>query len=355
MTVPGEPGANRPRGQSTSFRASSAAAGESSPSPTGPGAGWRRDSSAGATEDHVQTWQIRTGMLVLLSVSALAATAAGAAPPAKPAPASGLSPAAGAAPHAHAGLHPFTPDGPGRIVELRGIRMYVEEHGHGPALLLLHGGAGNGRQFARQIPAFQDHYRLVIPDACGQGRTTDRPGPLTYHDMAEDVIALMDRLQIPAARVVGWSDGGVIGLDLAIHHPDRISHLVTFGANFSPDGVNAGARAWADTATAAAFGTDTEKGYRRLSPEPDHYRDVMTKIIALWHTQPNFTAAELDRIRARTMIVAGEHDLIRREHTEALARAIPGAKLWIVPRASHGVMIERADEVNPVVLDFLGR
>jgi pimeloyl-ACP methyl ester carboxylesterase len=249
----------------------------------------------------------------------------------------------------------FAPQGPGRIVELRGIRIYVEEHGHGPALLLLHGGAGNGLQFSKQIPAFEGRHRLVIPDACGQGRTTDRPGPLSYHEMAEDVIALMDRLHIPTARVMGWSDGGIVGLDLAIHHPERISHLVAFGANFTPDGMNSADRAWADTATAAAFGPDMEKGYRRLSPEPDHYREVMNKVIMLWRTQPHFTTAELGRIRARTMIVAGEHDVVRREHTETLAKAIPGATLWIVPGANHSVMIERADEVNPAVLRFLAR
>jgi pimeloyl-ACP methyl ester carboxylesterase len=55
------------------------------------------------------------------------------------------------------------------------------------------------------------------------------------------------------------------------------------------------------------------------------------------------------------MVVAGEHDVVRREHTEALAKAIPGATLWIVPGANHRVMIERADEVNPVVLRFLAR
>jgi len=262
--------------------------------------------------------------------------------------------ATGAGSPAHE-THAPVPRGPGRIVDLRGIRMYVEEHGHGPALLLLHGGAGNGMQFEKQIPAFEGHYRLVIPDACGQGRTSDRSGPLSYHEMAEDVIALMDRLHISTARVMGWSDGGIVGLDLAIHHPQRVSHLVAFGANFTPDGMNAADRAWADTATAAAFGPDMEQGYRRLSPEPDHYREVMSKIITLWRTQPNFTISGLGRIRARTMIVAGEHDVVRREHTEALAKAIPGAEIWIVPGANHSVMIDRADEVNPAVLRFLAR
>ena len=241
----------------------------------------------------------------------------------------------------------------GSIADLRGIKMYYEIHGKGPPLILLHGGAGDGRQFSKQVPFFEGTYKLIVPDACAQGRTTDRPGPLSYHAMAEDVVALMDRLHVTKARVMGWSDGGNVGLDLAIHHPDRISHLVTFGANFSPDGANAQDRAWADTATAAAFGPDMKKGYQAISPNRDHYEEAMNKIIQLWKTQPNFTTEELGRIRAKTMIVAGEFDLVRREHTEALAKAIPGAKLWIVPGANHGVMIDKADQVNPAVADFL--
>jgi pimeloyl-ACP methyl ester carboxylesterase len=249
--------------------------------------------------------------------------------------------------------HAAASSGPGHYLDLRGIRVYYEVHGHGPALLLLHGGAGNGDQFSRQVPAFEDRFRLIVPDACAQGRTTDRPGPLTYHAMAEDVIALMDRLHVPAARVVGWSDGGDVGLDMAMHHPGRVSHLVTFGANFDHAGLNPQDVAWNDTATVAAFGPDMEKGWRARSPQPAHYREAMTKILALWRTQPTWTAADLGRIRARTMIVAGDHDLIRRDHTEALAKAIPGARLWIVPDANHSVMIEKADVVNPVVLEFL--
>ena len=245
--------------------------------------------------------------------------------------------------------------GAGHVAELDGIRMYYEVHGAGPALILLHGGAGDGRQFEKQVPYFQDSYRLIVPDMCAQGRTTDRPGPLTYHAMAEDVIALMDHLHVKQARVMGWSDGGIEGLDLAMHHPDRITHVVAFGANYRPDGLAAPDVAWNDTATAAAFGPDMKKAYQAMSPNRDHYEDAMNKVIALWKTQPNWTEAELGRIRAKTLIVAGEFDLVRREHTEALAHAIPGAQLWIVPGANHGVMIDRADLVNPKVRDFLAR
>jgi pimeloyl-ACP methyl ester carboxylesterase len=242
---------------------------------------------------------------------------------------------------------------PGHYAELNGIRMYYEVRGAGPVLVLLHGGAGNGEQFSRQIPDFEKHFRLVIPDMCAQGRTTDRPGPLTYHAMAEDVIALMDRLGVKRFDIMGWSDGGNTGLDLAIHHPDRLSRLVTFGANFSPDGLNPADVAWNDTATVAAFGDGMRQGWTRMSPEPDHYEAAMSKIIVLWRTLPRFSAAELHSIRARVLVCAGDHDLIRREHTEALARAIPGAQVWIVPGASHSAMLEKPGEVNARVIEFL--
>jgi pimeloyl-ACP methyl ester carboxylesterase len=244
---------------------------------------------------------------------------------------------------------------PGRHAELNGIRMYYEVRGSGPALVLLHGGAGNGEQFSHQIPTFEKRFRLIVPDMCAQGRTTDRPGPLTYHAMAEDVIALMDQLGVKRLDVMGWSDGGVTGIDLAIHHPDRIRRLVTFGANFSPNGLAPADVAWNDTATVAAFGDGMREGWTKLSPEPAHYEAAMQKILVMWKTLPRFTTAELHSIHARVLVCAGEHDLVRPEHTRALASAIPGATTWIVPGASHGAMIERPEPVNARVIEFLAR
>ena len=244
---------------------------------------------------------------------------------------------------------------PGQYVKLNGIRMYYETHGQGPVLVLLHGGAGDGRQFEKQVPAFEKHFRLIVPDMCAQGRTNDRPAPLTYHAMAEDVIALMDQLGIKRFDIMGWSDGGNTGLDLAIHHPDRLRRLVTFGANFSPNGMNPTDMAWDDTATVAAFGDGMREGWTKESPEPAHYELAMTKIIRLWRTLPRFTQAQLHSIQARVLVCAGDHDVIRPAHTKALAHAIPGAQLWIVPNASHSAMQEKPDLVNARVLEFLSR
>jgi len=171
--------------------------------------------------------------------------------------------------------------------------------------------------------------------------------------MAEDMIALLGYLRVSKVDVMGWSDGGDIGLDMAIHHPDQVRHLVTFGANFSPDGLNPDDVKWNRTATADSFGPGMRESWTKLNPEPAHYEAAMNKILEMWRTQPRFTSAQLHSIRAKTLICAGDHDVIRLEHTAALARAIPGATMWIVPEASHGAMIERPELVNPRVLEFL--
>jgi pimeloyl-ACP methyl ester carboxylesterase len=242
-----------------------------------------------------------------------------------------------------------------RTLEVNGIRMYVAEFGHGPPLVLLHGGVGNGLQFGLQVPEFSKHYRVIVPDLRAQGRTSDGSAPLTYHLMAEDIEALLHALHVGHADFMGWSDGGDVAIDLAIHHPGSVRSIVTLGANFTPDGLNLADVEWNRTATADSFGEGTRVAYEKLAPDPSHYRIAMEKTIALWRNEPHFTPAQLASIRARALIVAGEHDVIREDHTRALARMIPGAELWIVPGASHSVMLEQPDLVNQRVLQFLAR
>lgn len=242
----------------------------------------------------------------------------------------------------------------GYYAGVNGIRMYYEVYGRGRPLLLLHGGTGNGKQFAKQIPALRKHFQLVVPDMRAQGRTADGPGPLSYHLMAEDIVALMDKLRLRRADVLGWSDGGIVGLDIAIHHRQRVRRLVTFGANFTPDGLNVPDVLWIATATPSSFGPASRQAYEELAPDPSHYEAAMEKVLRMWRTEPRFTPAQLGSIRARTLVCAGENDVVRREHTEALARAIPRAKLWIVPGATHSVILEQPELVNRKVLRFLG-
>jgi len=246
-----------------------------------------------------------------------------------------------------------TPVAVGRYAHVNGIRLYYEVHGQGSPLLLLHGGVGDGRQFEKQLPAFTPTHRCIVPDSRAQGRSTDGPGPLTYHQMAEDMIALLDQMHVKRVDIMGWSDGGVIGLDLAMHHPERVRRVVTFGTNFRADGLNQPDIDWNATASAESFGPGMKETYEKQNPEPAQYEAAMNKVIAMWRTLPQWTPAQLGTIRMRVLVGAGEHDVVRRDHSEALAKAIPSAELWIVPGASHSVMIERPEVVNPKVLEFL--
>lgn len=240
----------------------------------------------------------------------------------------------------------------GARADIRGISLYYETFGDGPPVLVLHGGGSALESMHYQITRLAVDHRVIAPDSRGHGRSTDGPGPLHYADMADDVIALMDRLHVAKADVVGWSDGGIIALDLAMRYPARIGRIVTLGANFNPDGL-------IDKPTLPVV-IDTSPGganlvYRLTSPTPDHWPVFIAKVQTLWATEPHYTLADLGAIRSPALIIAGEHDAIRRDHTDALARAIPGAREVIVPGATHRVAREKPDTVNAAIDAFLSR
>ncbi len=235
---------------------------------------------------------------------------------------------------------------------VNGIALYYAIYGHGRPLLLLHGGLASSDVWAAQIPAFAREHEVIVVDSRGHGRSTrDDTLPFSYDLMAADVIALLDVLHVPRASIVGWSDGGIIGLVLAIKHPERVDRLFAFGANFDPTGVKPDV---ANDPVFSAYIAEAGRSYRRLSPTPDDYDAFVAAVSTMWSTQPNLTAAELGRITAPTMIADGEYDeAIRRDHTEALARAIPGARLLIMPGVSHFAHIQAPEEYNHAVLGFI--
>ena len=228
---------------------------------------------------------------------------------------------------------------------VNGIQICYLVNGRGPALLLLHGGGGNALALRRQIRDFGRHFKVIAPDSRGHGCSTDDRDTLSYHLMAEDMVALLDRLHVRSAHVMGWSDGAIVGIDLALHHPDRVRKLVLFGANFRPDGIEPATLAW----LRAAWPDDSTDWAQ--NPGQPHSMD--SKLRRLWLTQPGFRPAELAAIRAPTLVAVGDHDFPRLEHTVELARAIPGAQLCVIPGASHGVLHERPALADEIVLQFL--
>jgi pimeloyl-ACP methyl ester carboxylesterase len=249
----------------------------------------------------------------------------------------------------------FSPDsGTGGRADLNGIRLYYEMHGSGEPLLLLHGGTAFIESFYCQIPVLARQYRVIAPDSRGHGRSTDTEGPLSYRQMADDMLALMEKLKLGSVDIVGWSDGGIIGLDLAINHPAAVKKLVMIGSNFRADGMSVESIEKLKTLTPDdPFLDESRMFYRRIAPDPSRWPLLIGKIKTMWLTQPHYTAADLAKVRAKTLVILGENDDIRREHGQEMARLIPGARFVVIPGASHLVPMEKPDELNRVILDFL--
>jgi pimeloyl-ACP methyl ester carboxylesterase len=236
------------------------------------------------------------------------------------------------------------------IVPVNGIRIWYAVFGHGSPVILLHGGLANSNYWGLQIPALAPHFEVIVVDSRGHGRSTWDGQPITYHLMASDVLALMDALHIPKAAMVGWSDGAIIGLDIAIHHPDRVTKLFAFGANSSLSGVNGGS----GSATFVAYHSRTRHEYRKLSPRPSEFNAFHEQLNKMWNTEPTFSDAQLRIITTPTWIVEGDHDeIIKREDTDRMANLIPGARELILARTSHFAFLQDPKQFNDALQRFL--
>ncbi len=238
----------------------------------------------------------------------------------------------------------------GRRAHINGVSIYYETYGQGPPVLVLHGGLGFLESMHYFISALAATHTVIAVDSRAQGRSTDSDAAISYALMGDDMIRLMNVLRIRQADVVGWSDGGIIGLDLAIKHPDRIRRLMAIGANYDVEGIAAKDR---EPEGYWSFVPQVKPFYDNVAPDPGHFAVVAKKIFAMGNTQPHYTLAELGRIRAKTLIVAGEHDLILRAHTDAMTHAIRGAREVIVPGASHFGPLEAPDVYDALAVDFL--
>ena len=220
----------------------------------------------------------------------------------------------------------------------------------GEPVILLHGGLANANYWGNQVKALQSRYRVIVMDSRGHGRSSRDDKPYGYDLMASDVIGLMDFLKIRKAAIVGWSDGAIIGLDIALTHPERLTKLFAFAANSDPSGVS-------DITSSPVFNAfiaRAEKEYEKLSPTPTEYKSFLAQIERMWETQPNWTADDLGRIAVPVWIVDADHDeAIKRENTEFMAGNIPNAGLLLQPEVSHFSFIQDPEQFTADVLHFL--
>ena len=234
---------------------------------------------------------------------------------------------------------------------VNGISVHYAVYGQGAPVILLHGGLANMDYWGHQIEALKSRRMVIAMDSRGHGRSTRDARPYGYDLMADDVVGLMDVLKVPKADIVGWSDGGILGLDLAIRHANRVGKVFAFGANTVPSGVKDDVE---KNPTFAAFIQRAKQEYERHSATPREYDAFLEQISKMWASEPNWTDAQLKAITAPVLVVDGDHDeAIKREHTEYIASTIPRAGLLILPNASHFAFLQDPELFNYAVLHFL--
>ena len=234
----------------------------------------------------------------------------------------------------------------GRRIDVGDANLYYETFGAGSPVLVLHSGLGSLEGMSNQIRALAKSHFVVAVDSRGHGRSTGANAPLSYSLMSNDMMKVLDHLRLDRVDVVGWSDGGVIGLDLAMRHPERVRRLVAIGANYDVDGLM-------EDALPVGYVPRMPFRYWLLAPDPSHWPALYREVATMWRTQPHYTLVELSHITAPTLVMAGQHDIVKREHTDQLAKAIPGSRESIIAGATHSVTIDKPDIVDQEIIDFL--
>ncbi len=236
----------------------------------------------------------------------------------------------------------------GAYAEVNGIKLYYEQYGAGTPLLVIHGNGADLSAMAPQIAYFSRDHRVIAPDTRGHGKSGLGPGRLTYVQQADDLAALLHQLHLQSVRVIGWSDGGILGLLLAIRHPDKVAKLAVTGANIFPLGVGQAALdgMMQDDARALA-----------MAAQGDRSQDwaLVHQRTNLMITQPDITPAQLEAIPCPVLVMAGDHDLILPEHTLLIFQHLKHGQLAIFPNATHSVSQEQPQVFNETVARFFGK
>lgn len=252
--------------------------------------------------------------------------------------------------------------------QLRGWRCHYLDEGSGPVLVLLHGLGSSARDWEQQIHVFSKHFRIVAPDLRGFGASQHR-GPYGVGEFAADVFALLEQLGIDTFRLMGYSMGGAVALQMAVSQPQRIAQLVISNSvpSFRPTSrihwymlayrfaimALLGPRVLARRSTANMFPKPEHAELRRRNAMRAARNTRWVYLASLWSLTHWSVLERLGALRMATLVLAADHDYFSREETIRFAHALPRGRLHTFKDSHHGLPQECAAEYNAVVLKFL--
>ncbi len=245
----------------------------------------------------------------------------------------------------------------GQFAKINDVKIHYKIYGTGSdVLFLLHGSMECMTEWDKQIPEFSKRYRVVALDNRGHGKSTFTDRKLDYFLLSEDVLGLMNVLKIDSAHIVGFGDGGIIGLYLAIDHPERVRKLVAIGANYKVDTsvvyheVLDKVKAW-DADKVYSFVRNNFRGWpndKLLVPFTERMKTMLL-------TEPNLTVGDLQKIKCPALFMTGDHDIIKQSHTSEMFESVQRGYLAVIPGTKHYPQKEKAGVVNSIIIDFLSK
>lgn len=232
----------------------------------------------------------------------------------------------------------------GRTFTHDGVKLYYEVYGAGEPLLIIHGNGGSIFDVSAQIEHFRKRYKVIAMDSRDHGKSADSADRLTYEKMTGDLAALLDHLKTGPVHVLGWSDGGIEALLLAIHHPAKVKKIAVMAANLNPSGkaLHPDAVAFIKTAVASMP--------KDASATPEQKRAL--KVTGMMLVEPNIAPKALESIAVPALILAGDHDVIADHHTLEIFHHIPNSQLCIFPDATHMIPFDDPATFNSAVERF---
>ncbi|MEN7550611.1 alpha/beta hydrolase [Rapidithrix thailandica] len=249
---------------------------------------------------------------------------------------------------------------------VNGLKIYYEVYGKGQPIVLLHGAYMTvHKAFDEMIAALSESRQVILAEMQGHGRTADIDRPITYEFMADDVAALMEYLNIEKADIFGYSMGGGTALQVAIRHPEKVRKLVVASATYQSEGMYPELLKMISTITPEMFkDTPFKKEYDQLAPRPGDWPALVEKLKTLDETPQNWPAESIRSIQSPTMLILGDADVIRPEHTVEMFRllgggvmgditGLPDARLAILPGTTHTGVMEQTDWLLSMIPPFL--
>jgi pimeloyl-ACP methyl ester carboxylesterase len=225
---------------------------------------------------------------------------------------------------------------------------FADSGGPGEPVLFLHGGLSDSEMLLEPLePALGERYRILAFDRRGHGRTADTEAAFHYDDMAGETVAAIEKLIGGPTHLVGWSDGGIIALLVALRRPDLVRSLVVIGANYHFNGM----MPMENDGSAPEMLRDR---YAERSPDGvEHFGQVLEKSFAMFASEPTLTTDDLRRISAPALVMVGDDDMATLAHTASLYDSLPQGQLAVVPGTSHAVVLEKPEIVGRLIADFL--